>query len=214
MTPTLLQLNKTLWSPGEQLHPMWWEKLSLCAWQKSYRQGTELGRQLDKLVIARSQLSLPIYDKIPAIEQLELWLSILPNLSLLAKATGLLLQYCPDYFWDKAYRDQLGQYFSKAQITQLIGLCPEGSETPKWSPEQCIEQAEIFVTHALYAELKDKPIWPLLGFRLPPVDLSSIAQAQQENRQGNNEAAQGKMSIQSPSAHTMMTWLFRIERFL
>ncbi|MDA0116440.1 type III secretion system domain-containing protein [Vibrio sp. T11.5] len=192
MSIDTLSLNKTLRQVSSRLHAQWWSKLNLEPWQSIPERNPLVRQRLDSAILSRVECQSIWLEECS--EEMKKWLPVLPRISLLATAAGLLSQNCPDYLWDSTYRRVLLQTFTQTQIEQLIALWPAGSEPPAWSASNVLEQAERFSTSAIYSIWKDQPFWLLLRLSLPVLDTP--------------------ITLTQEDTEKVESWIFRLERFL
>ncbi|NRF16124.1 type III secretion system domain-containing protein [Vibrio coralliilyticus] len=192
MVVDTISQNKMLRQVSSRLHPQWWSKLDLEVLQSAREHNQLVSKRLDNVILSRSGCQSVWLSECS--EEMNKWLSVLPRISLLATAAGLLSQNCPDYLWDSSYRSVLRQKFTQPQIEQLIALWPVGSEPPAWSANNVLEQAELFSASAIYHLWSDQPFWSLFRLSLPVFD-TPIALAQDD-------------------IERVESWIFRLERFL
>lgn len=192
MSAEALMANKVLRQVSSKMHSQWWAKLELERLQHLSEANALVSRRLDNVILSRMNYQSLWIDN-PS-EEMQTWLPVLPRISLLSTAAGLLTQNCPDYLWDSSYRKALLEKFNQPQVEQLIALWPAGSEPPVWSANNVLEQAELFSACALYHAWKDQPFWPLFRLSLPVIEKT--------------------MTLTQDDIKRVVDWIFRLERFL
>ncbi|MCF4176140.1 type III secretion system domain-containing protein [Vibrio sp. McD22-P3] len=184
--------NKMLRQATTRLHPQWWSELDLETLHSVQEHNQLVNKRLDNVILSRAGCQSVWLSECS--EEMNKWLSVLPRISLIATAAGLLSQNCPDYLWDSSYRSVLKQKFTQPQIEQLIALWPTGSEPPAWSENDVLEQAEFFSASAIYYLWSDQPFWLLFRLSLPVLDTP--------------------MALTQDDIERVESWIFRLERFL
>ena len=94
MVVDTISQNKMLRQVSSRLHPQWWSKLDLEVLQSAREHNQLVSKRLDNVILSRSGCQSVWLSECS--EEMNKWLSVLPRISLLATATGLLLQNCPD----------------------------------------------------------------------------------------------------------------------
>lgn len=154
-------------SPGKTMHPSWWQKLGLSAWQAPYLHTPSLARHIDMHICRR--VDMPESIVLPALfsETQKLMFACAKRLPRLIVALGLLLLGCPDYLLRREYRQQLETVLDEMSINQLWMLWRGQLQEPGIAAEQLIEVAWDYGYHNLAELQQDDPLWSTLRLQLP-----------------------------------------------
>ncbi|WP_133407975.1 type III secretion system domain-containing protein [Parashewanella tropica] len=204
----LRQCFELIWRPMANMHPSWWQKLGVQAWQGKYQPHSTLGHRIETMIVSRAGLiDEPMPTKLN--EQDNLLIQRKDKLTELLLVLGLYSLNSPDYLSLKSYREVLQTVLAPEQIQQAWALWPQ-RPTSKLKPvindiaEKDIVKTALQVAVIQFSkELTDSIVWRALLMTFPATDTEQLSKPLTAQLK-----ALDKQSI------SMSRWLTRLERLL
>ncbi|RLV59781.1 hypothetical protein D5018_10455 [Parashewanella curva] len=175
----LRQGFELIWRPTASMHPSWWKKLGVQAWQEKYEPDSILGHRIETMIVSRAGLiDEPMPTKLN--EQDNLLIQRKDKLNELLLVFGLYSLNCQDYFSLKTYRQALETILTDDQIQQAWALWPQ-RPTSKLKPvindiaeKDIVEVALQIAVIQFSKELTDSIVWRALLMTFPATETDKL----------------------------------------
>ncbi|NRD74515.1 hypothetical protein HQQ94_14970 [Shewanella sp. VB17] len=177
MNVELKAFNHLVYQPVSSMHPSWWTTLDLGIWQDKYQANTQLGIQIEALVVKRYGLSVRVLPTQLTCQQLTM-LDIRFKIEAIVTVLGLFYLNVPEYLSLREYRDALACVLTPVQIQQAWAMWPQRptlnveQQTPILAPDKLVEQAMGVGIALVERQWKEDPLWLALALTLTPKRLS------------------------------------------